>query len=527
MMETTQMEAEIAVVKETRSPSTFEDRIDVFLRRRQRTIVSGLVVFAAIRIFVFAAAFPLFNSTDELDHFATVYEYAHGIAPGKDLPLVGPELARVFALYNSGEYLTPQRTLQKFRVDVPIEQLPVELQERKYQYLFGYWLTQQNIEAQSPPVYYLVASAWYRLGEALGLKGWRLPYWVRFFNVLLYALFVWIAYAVTKRVYPESEFVCVAVPALLAVWPQDVFFGINRNVLSPLLAAAILLVLFRSTQKDRGSYVWLVGGGLLTGAAFLTDVSNVVWFGALAIIFFIRGAGSAKTGSASREFAAMGASAMAAVLSPILWMLHNRAVTGDVTGSTAKMAHLGWTVKAWRDMWQHPIFSPHGTYYFLTHLMRTYWRGEFFWHGDPMRWAVADGFYVWSSYLLCVVFAVYWIRQKRDGSLQWLNGLVSIYLLLASVLFLAGLSLLFDFHECFYPSRAYPYFVSGRIIAGTLLPFAMIYAVGFETLLRTIRERVHPIIPFAVCCLFIVLAEIVVSREVFRSPFNFYSLFKM
>lgn len=528
MMETKQMEAEeVADERESHPAVALADRIDDFLRTRQVVIVAGICFFAAVRIFIFSAAFPLFNSTDELDHFATVYEYAHGIPPGKDLPLLGPDLARTLALYNSGEYLTPERTLQRFRVDVPIERLPVELQRRKYQYLFNYWLTQRNIEAQSPPVYYVVAAGWYKVGEALGVKGWGLPYWVRFFNVVVYALFVWVSYLFVKQVYPEREFVCVAVPALLAVLPQDVFFGMNRNILSPLLAALILLALMRSLRKERSSYFFLIAGGLLTGVAFLNDVSNAVLFGILAFIFFIRMSRGVTTGTVSREFGAVAASAAAAVVPALLWMAHNLAIAGDLTGSRAKLAHLGWTVKPWREMWRHPIFSAHGTYYFLQHLMQTYWRGEFFWHGDPMRWAVADWFYVVSSYFLCIVFAVYWIRLKHDGSLPWLSGLVSIYLLLASLVFLAGLSLAFDFHECFYPSRAYPYFVSGRIIAGTLLPFAMVYAVGFETLLRPIRKRVHPIIPFVVCCVFVVLAEVVVSREVFRSAFNFYSLLKM
>ena len=32
-------------------------------------------------------------------------------------------------------------------------------------------------------------------------------------------------------------------PALVAVFPEDIFFGMNRDVLSPLLAAAALIML--------------------------------------------------------------------------------------------------------------------------------------------------------------------------------------------------------------------------------------------------------------------------------------------
>ncbi|PYU03269.1 MAG: hypothetical protein DMG34_13675 [Acidobacteria bacterium] len=113
-------------------------------------------------------------------------------------------------------------------------------------------------EAQSPPVYYAVAGVWYKLGALLGIKDWALAYWVRFLNAILYGVLIWIAFFFVREVYPQNTFSCVAVPGLLAVFPQDVFFGANRDILSPLLVTVALLLLFRAIEKEKtGDLSWL------------------------------------------------------------------------------------------------------------------------------------------------------------------------------------------------------------------------------------------------------------------------------
>src|SRR5260370_17185968 len=123
------------------------------------------------------------------------------------------------------------------------------------------------MEAQSPPVYYLLAAVWLRIGETLGMQDWTLAYWVRFMNAIVYAMFVWISFLFVKEVVPERPFLCVAVPMLLAVFPQDIFFGMNRDILSPLLTALVLLQLFRALKHAVGS------GHVLIARAFLFLIS--------------------------------------------------------------------------------------------------------------------------------------------------------------------------------------------------------------------------------------------------------------
>jgi hypothetical protein len=359
----------------------------------------------------------------------------------------------------------------------------------------------------------------------LGWREWTLAYWVRFLNAFVYAAFVWISFLFIKQVYPERAFLSVAVPVFLAFFPQDVFFGMNRDILSPLLAASVLLLLFRGLREQPGWKFELAVGAFLAGLSFLTDVSNFVLFGVVAIVLCKLVASAVKSDGAARKFAAISGAAAAALLSPLLWMARNRLVMGDLTGSKAKTAYLGWTIKPWHEMLQHPIFTARGANLFIGDLIPMYWRGEFVWHGSPLRWHVADVFYLVSSYLMLLGFALYLWRDNRGaGGLERLSNYVSLYLVLVSVLFLAALSVPFDFHQCYYPSRAYPYFVSGRIISGTILPFAVVYLSGLEYFWRPVRKYVHPIFPVMGICVFILCVEIAVRATVFHSRFNFFTL---
>jgi len=173
----------------------------------------------------------------------------------------------------------------------------------------------------------------------------------------------------------------------------------------------------------------------------------------------------------------------------------------------------------------HPLFSLHGASYFLGNLIRSFWRGEYVWHARPMNWPPADWFYLLSSIAMVTAFTVQlFLRWKNKTSLQRLIESQSFLLVLASVLFMAAISLPFDFQKCVNPSREHPFFVSGRIISGALLPFVLMYVAGMEFLLRPIRKwsLAAPVLAFLL--LFITITEFQVRRAVFSSPYNFFAL---
>src|SRR5437763_17165697 len=74
-----------------------------FLEQKLRWIVLGLCAIAALRVFVFAAAFPFFNNVDEQAHVDLVVKYSHGKVPRAIEPFAS-ESALYFAVYSSPEY---------------------------------------------------------------------------------------------------------------------------------------------------------------------------------------------------------------------------------------------------------------------------------------------------------------------------------------------------------------------------------------------------------------------------------------
>src|SRR5262249_37737780 len=150
----------------------------------------------------------------------------------------------------------------------------------------------------------------------------------RFLNAALYGAFIGVAYLFTKTVYPQESFLFSGVPLLLAVYPQDIFYGVDPGGLSPLFTAAVLPLAFPSFSKETGSGGELIAAGALTGAAFLTEVSNVVLFGALLAVLLARSK-SAKQDSGRSEQTICAGSLLAALSLPLAWMARNRVVAGD------------------------------------------------------------------------------------------------------------------------------------------------------------------------------------------------------
>jgi hypothetical protein len=519
------IEREAPGAADTASP--VESKLDSWLHAYSGRIVAVLAVLAAIRILILCAAFPLANTIDERYHLVTIQMYARGNWPGRELPRPDPESTRNLLLYWSPEYgLRPQQMAQDGIVG-PLWLLSPE--ERESALARNYYRTKleqwrrPNFEAQSPPLYYLTGAAWYKLGAVLGMRDWLLDYWPRFLNPIAYALLVWLSYSFVRRVYPDRSFLHLAVPALIAVFPQDVFYGMNRDVFSAPFAAAVLVAMTLAVDSKPGRERYLILCSFLVGLAFVSSVSNCVLYGPLAITLWLWLRQS--TEKLSRKAWVLGASLLAAGMLPSLWMLRNYVVMGDLTGGKAKAHELGWTVKPVTEIMHNPIFSLHGSYYFVMGLTRRFWRGEYVWHNLEMKSALADRFYLLSSAILVLVFLIdFWRRRKSMSSLQRLVAFDAAFLVASSVLFIVAISVPFDYHDCAYPSRAIPFTTSARIVSGAILPFVLLYAMGLERVTSVFRKWVPPVAVLACIMLFITASEIRVRSVVFSSPYNFFAL---
>ena len=244
-------------------------------------------------------------------------------------------------------------------------------------------------------------------------------------------------------------------------------------------------------NPGRGVLFYLVAGILASLTALLAFGAFLVAIPLVLAAFWIitKGKGEAKSKYVVIKTSAM----LAAAALPIgVWMLRNRSILGNWSGSKSKQEYLTWTLKPVSEIFHHPLFSWDGFWYFVSTLSRNFWRGEMFWHDAP-RIAWIDPLYLWLSIIFCSVFMVYVIRAKVDDRTEAFGNFVSISLGLCSILFLVALSLPFDFGRCFYPSRAHPYFVSGRLIIGGLLPFLIAFLGGLQIICAWISRRFNPL----------------------------------
>jgi hypothetical protein len=177
-------------------------------------------------------------------------------------------------------------------------------------------------------------------------------------------------------------------------------------------------------------------------------------------------------------------------------------------------------------MWEHPIFSISGLTYFGSDLLKTFWRGEFTWDMQAMASAWIDRFYVVSSGVFVLLSIINSIVSKTDYSAdhRFLNN-ISMVMLLLFILFLAVLSIMYDFGTCWYPSREYPFFTSGRLIIGGLVPFLILYVDGLRIALSKISKRVNLLLAVVLLiCIFITYSEIYMTYPVAKSNYNFFHM---
>jgi hypothetical protein len=92
------------------------------------------------------------------------------------------------------------------------------------------------------------------------------------------------------------------------------------------------------------------------------------------------------------------------------------------------------------------------------------------------------------------------------------------------VLFLAAVSVSFDFRDCWYPSREHPYVTSGRLLLGALVPFAALYLQGLERILGWARLARYRWVAVAVIAAVMTGSEIAFTRQVFASAYNWFHL---
>jgi hypothetical protein len=487
------------------------------VRREQQLLILLLSAVAAVRVFIFAAAFPFFSNIDEDLHFDLITQYSHAQIP-RSFDRLKEETLNWIVPYASPEFLFPPEHFSDGKFPAPLWKEPWSKVEPEIAATRAVWSSEINFQSSQPPLYYALASAWWWIGRQFGLAGIQSLYWIRFLSVPLVAMMVWLGYKTARTIAPGRMDLWVGVPLLLAFIPQNVFYAMNNDVLSPLCFGALFLCILEWLRTKAPSFLLGALTGLAVAATCLTKLSNLPLVAvALAVIV-------ARSIAIILRTPRVGLIALAALIScaaiPVgTWMLRTKFHFGDLTGSTAKIGLLGWTRKPFGDWWQHPIFTPRGIWIFWSDLIASFWRGEVSWHGRPLRWRGADGFYAVSS-LFLLAAATVGLRRLAGLSVFQRQAIGSaILIFLAGVAFLALLSIQFDFGNCINPSREHPYFTSGRLLSGALIPFAVVYVYGVSWVCRRINTALALIV-LGLIVAFVTTSEILVNRVIFVSEHN-------
>jgi hypothetical protein len=262
--------------------------------------------------------------------------------------------------------------------------------------------------------------------------------------------------------------------------------------------------------------------GLTIAATCLTKMSNVPPV-AVALVIIIARIVVVLRRAPRAGLLALSAIVLCAAIPIGSWMLWTMSHFGDLTGSTGKIALLGWTRKPFGDWWHHPMFTLRGLRIFWSDLIASFLRGEISWHGLALRWRVADGFYAIST-LVFVSAAIVGLR-KRTGLTAFQRQAIgsAILIFIAGIAFLGLLSIQFDFGNCINPSRAHPYFTSGRLLTGALIPFAIVYVYGVASMCGRFNARLGMVVLGCVV-VFMFASEIWVNRVVLVSEHNWFHI---
>ena len=474
-------------------------------RASEIALIAAFCLAAALRVFIFSAAFPFFNNVDEQAHVDLVLKYARGYWPEQPIERFDPESARLIASYGSPEYM-----------DAAANGALAERIES--------WTREYDHEAASPPVYYAIAGLWFDLGRALGLREGALLYWIRFLNVPLIALTVFCAYLFCRDYYPGRIDLRLGVPALAAFVPQDVFYTVNSDVLSPLLFAGSLMLLWRWRRRDPPGLAFSAVVGLSVAMTLLVKLTNIALLVVFLSLLVLEIRRSRREGGSGNLWRPASAALMTCALPVAVFLGRNYALFGDPTGTSAKVAFLGWSPRPLGTYLSHPIFTVRGFWTFATDLIMTFWRGELVWHSRRLASPLADDFCAISSIVFGIGAALAWKARRTAARYDPTVHLAVWASVVLSAACLAYLSVYYEYGTSFYPSQAAPFFISGRLIAGMMIPFLVLYVDGAAHPVGPFARVAGPLAVIALTAAILTVSEIALSRDVFASSYNWFHL---
>ncbi len=490
----------------------------------ERKFIWLFCFLAALHVLIFSATFPFFNVVDEQEHFDLIVRYSHADIPRAMAPLAEESLDFV-AVYHTPEYLWSPTNFPGGKIPPPAWKLPFEVAAKNLFDTKALWRAKvKNQEASQPPIYYSIAAVWWHLGKTLGLDGGSILYWLRFLNIFFIVALVWIGHRAARTVFPENYFLRLGVPAVLAFIPQTAFYAIQNDVLSPLGFGVVFILLVKFWRAEIPDVRLSLFAGLAVSATMLAKISNAPLLAVSALFVALKIFQLTRARKIRAALPAIVSLALCSGVPVALWLAWCKYNFGDLTGSEPKIQFLGWTHKAFAEWWHHPIFTPHGFWAFFSDLLATFWQGELLWDRQPLALPAADKVYVFSTIVLFGVALAGLLKkslalENQQRVALWFGFAGCV----AAVAFLGFLSIIYDYHECFRPSRAFPYFTSGRMILGALIPFLLLWFYGLDQLLGKFGVKIKFLV-LGILLLLMLATEITIDWNIFPNEYNWFHL---
>jgi len=208
--------------------------------RWRRAALAAIVLVYCLLGLAYAVETPQWQTPDEPAHFNYVlYLAEHG----------------AFPVLQMGDY--PHEYLEEIKA----AEFPPEMSIEPIRY-----------ESHQPPLYYLLSALLYRVTEPLGFEAQFLV--LRLFSVLLGAFLLLVAYLIVAEIFPDSPFLPLAAPAVIATVPMHIAMSaaINNDTLAELILALVIWLCVREIKAGltRPQTTLL---GLLVALALLTKTT--------------------------------------------------------------------------------------------------------------------------------------------------------------------------------------------------------------------------------------------------------------
>src|SRR5690349_3765680 len=101
-----------------------------FVAVNERVLILLLCITAALRVFIFSAAFPFFSNIDEDLHFDLIMQYSHAQVP-RSFDRLKEETLNWIVPYASPEFLFPPEHFPEGKFPAPLWKEPWRSEERR------------------------------------------------------------------------------------------------------------------------------------------------------------------------------------------------------------------------------------------------------------------------------------------------------------------------------------------------------------------------------------------------------------